>query len=125
MGSIPTPSTKKLIVDAETTKLERFIMKKTIFTIVAVLSTSVCFAENKFDHLFKSFAYVDTTPCQTINRFYRERCEVVAGNSESVERSEVVGDGFGESISQNESRRVYLERLNLENVVHTPAKKGQ
>ena len=121
MGSIPTPSTKKLIVDAETTKLERFIMKKTIFTAVAILSTSVCFAENRFDHLFKSFVYVDATPCQTINRFYRERCEVVAGNSESVERSEVVG----ESISQNESRRVYLERLNLENAVHTPMEKGQ
>ena len=97
-------------------------MKNIIFTAVAILSTSVCFAENKFDHLFKSFAYVYTTPCQTINRFYRERCEVVAGNSESVERSEVVGDGFGESISQNESRRVYLERLNLENVVHAPVK---
>ena len=93
-------------------------MKNIIFTIVAVLSTSVCFAETRFEHLFESFANVGVAPCQTINSFYRERCEVVAGNSESVERSEVVG----ESISQNESRRVYLERLNLENVVHTPVK---
>ena len=100
-------------------------MKNVIFTAIAVLSSSACFAETRFEHLFESFAYVDTTPCQTINRFYRERCEVVAGNSESVERSEVVGDRFGESVSQNEARRVYLEQLNLENASHTSMGKGQ
>lgn len=99
-------------------------MKNVIFTIVAVMSTSACFAETRFEHLFESFVNVGDAPCQTINSFYQQRCEF-AGNSESVKRSEVVGDRFGESVSQNESRRVYLEQLNLENAVHTQMKKGQ
>ena len=91
-------------------------MKNIIFTIVAVLSTSVCFAETRFEHLLESFANVDVAPCQTINSFYKQRCEF-AGKNESPN---VLGDSFGESVSQNEARRVYLERLNLENAVHTP-----
>lgn len=64
-------------------------MKNVIFAIITsiiALFAPVCSAETSFEYSFEFISNVDITPCQTINRFYKERCEAVADNSESVER---------------------------------------
>lgn len=62
-------------------------MKNAIFIIIAILFIPVCFAETRYQHSFEFISNVDIAHCQTINRFYKERCEDFDDNSKWVEQN--------------------------------------
>lgn len=71
--------------------MKGFIMKKLFFVIVSAVVLSAC-ATNQPSQK------TDNIPCQTINKFYKERCEVVGVDSKSIER-----------MIEDETRQVRLE----------------